>query len=147
MRLQTLTLAAAVAAAIAGGVVLVDALVTTDEERLERFVETVTSPVNAATLREGLAWVDPAVQPLEVEARGMGRLYDARNAESLEPDARRGLEPYMGDHPRALRESIQVEGDRGTVDLQLLTGRGMVEARFRFRRRGERWLLEKAEIR
>lgn len=151
MRATTLLLAAAVLGLIGGAIVVGDALITTDEERLERFVDTVTGTVDASTLEAGLSWTDPAVQPLEVEARGMGKLYDGRNADELQVDARRALRGYMGDTLRPLRSSIEVDANRATIRLRLLTNRGMVDARFHFRKRsgppGERWLLDKAWVR
>lgn len=147
MRLNTLLLLGALVGAVVGGMLLWDALVTTDEERLQTFVDTVTGTMEPASVTEGLTWADPEAQPLEVEARGMGKLYRAGDAAELQRDAHERLRPYMGDSIRSLREAIDVEGDQAVIELKLLTNRGLVEARFRFRKRGERWLLEKAWVR
>lgn len=147
MRLNTLLLLGALAGALVGGMLLWDALVTTDEERLQTFVDTVTGTMEPATVTEGLTWVDPDAQPLEVEARGMGKLYRSGDADELQRDAREQLRPFMGDTLRALREAIDVDGDQAAVELKLLTNRGLVQARFRFVKRRERWLLEKAWVR
>jgi hypothetical protein len=139
----------------AGAVVLLGALLwallallgSPEEGGLDGFVEVVTGTLAPEDVARGLTWVDPRRQPLEVTAHGMGKLYDDRNADALVPDARRALAPYLGDDVRALRQSVREEGDVGHIDLQLLTGRGMVEASFRFRRHGDRWLMERARVR
>jgi hypothetical protein len=137
--------------AAAGGLLLLGGLVwwlgSSGEEGLETFVHTVTGTIGPSNVQRGLEWVDPSRQPLEVQARGMGKLYDARNADSLRADARRALQPYLGDDVRPLRQAVKVEGDTGHVDLQLLTGRGLVNASFRFRRHGDRWLMDRARVR
>lgn len=118
-----------------------------DERALEGFVEVVTGTLEPDDIDRGLAWTDPHRQPLEVQAQGMGKLYDARNVDALGPDARRALLPYLGEPVRALRQSVREENGVGHIDLQLLTGQGHLHVSFRFRRHGDRWLMERARVR
>jgi len=121
-----------------------DAVVVTDEERLEAFVDDVTGTVSTQRIDAALEWVDPATEPVEVRYFGRSDYYE--QMPPLRERAHDALRYLSGDALRTLQEGIEVTDDRAVVGLRLLSDRGMVQATFTLRRRGERWLVSEVEI-
>jgi hypothetical protein len=121
-----------------------DALIVTDEEKLEGFVEAVTGEVSATRVGAALEWVDPASAPVEITAWGDTRLYE--DAAELRERAQSALRPFHGERLRALRDSISVEDGTADVSLQLLSGRGLADIDFRLEERDGRWLVTRVRL-
>lgn len=136
-------------AAIAGILVAYDALVVTEEERLEAFVDDVTGMVTQGRVRGARSrWVDLGRQPLEVSAMGQSLLYREGEEEELAAQSRRALRSMLGTSLRVVSSSIRIEGDTATVDLRLMSReRGFGQAQWRLRRHGEDWLIERLSVR
>jgi hypothetical protein len=147
VRRQTLVILGALALAVAGGIYAFDAAIVTAEERIGRFANDVTGEVSRDRIRRALEWTEPSRQPVEVDVRGEGTVYDDENAGELSRDAKRALGRFSGTNLRALRESIEVQGDRADLSLKLLTDRGMVNVDYRLRRHGEQWLVSRVRVR
>lgn len=122
-----------------------DALIVTDEERLEQFVDDVTGEIDEASIVRALAWTDASSEAVEVTARGNMRVYD--DQAQLETDARRNLRSFIGDNLRTLQQSIVVDGEVATVSLRLFTSRGVVDVEFRLRRHDEHWRINRVVVR
>jgi len=139
-------LAAAVAVALA-----VDALVTTDQERVEDIVHGLLGELTTDRIDGVCALLDPAQQPVEIETAGLTTLYDASqdpNARDvLEARVRSALSSYRGVTIRALRQSVVVEGDEARVSLQLVSREGMAQIVASLRKRGDDWLVASAHVR
>ena len=86
------------------------------------------------------------MQPIEVNARGIARVYGAGSAGDLRRDAMQGLSGLMGDSPRKLRGGVTVEEDRGEIRMYLVTGRGTANVEMRLEREGERWLVSRFQV-
>ena len=140
--------AAAGIAAIVAILLAWDALVVTDEERLEGFVEDVTGPIargRVSAARE--RWVDLERQPLEVSALGRSLLYRAGDDEALADEARSALSGLRGTDLTTLSSAIVVEGDEATVTLRLMSReRGMGAVRWELRRHGDDWLAARLAV-
>jgi len=137
---------AAILVVVIGGWIGIDALVVTDEERLAELSDLLGGELDAERVEAGLGWVDPDVEPVEVNAMGASRLYGAGEAEAFEEDAREALARYRGEDLTRMSESISVEGDDGTISLRLMTSRGMVDVEFGLKRHGERWLVSRVYV-
>lgn len=140
---QLLLVGATLVVAVAVWLTL-DAVIVTDEERLEAFVEDVTGTVTTQRIDTAMEWVDPAAEPVEIRYFGRSDYYEEMLP--LRDRAHDALRFLSGDSLRTLQEGIEVEGDRATVSLRLLSDRGMVQATFTLRRHGERWLVSEVEI-
>ena len=97
-------------------------------------------------IERALTHFDPDVQPLEVNARGVARVYGAGSAGDLRRDAIRGLSGLMGDSPRKLRGGVTVEDDRGEIRMYLVTSEGTANVEMRLQRRDERWLVSRFQV-
>ncbi len=136
-------------ALVGAGALAYDALVETDEERLEVFVDDVTGEVTRGRVQLAQSrWVDLSRQPLEVSALGQSLLYRAGEEAALGARASEALQTLAGANLRVLGSTLAIEGDRATVGLRLLSReRGMSEVEWRLVRDGERWLVARLSVR
>ncbi len=122
-----------------------DALVETDEERIEAFADAVTGEVTSEKIAEALAWCDTGRQPVEVYLMGESRLYESDS--DLADRARQGMSRFMGQDLRPLNRNVEVDGDRASLRVRVMNSQlGMVNAAFEFRKRGDEWLLSTVRI-
>ena len=135
--------------AIAGALALWDALVVTDEERLEAFIDDVAGPLTPAGVRAARGrWVDLEREPLELSALGRSELFRAGELDALLERADGGLASVYGSSLTVLSHGIDVEGDEATITMRVMSQRlGMMNATWDFARHGDDWLLERAVIR
>lgn len=133
--------------AVVAALLVWDALIETDTERLEQLVEDSHGAVTRARLAEARdRWVDLAEQPFEVSAFSAPQVFTEGDDEALDALAERGLQGLIGSTVRVLSTHISVEEDRGTVELRLLTDRGLVRADWGLRKRGDRWLAARLHV-
>ncbi|MCB9596291.1 MAG: hypothetical protein H6719_26450 [Sandaracinaceae bacterium] len=134
---------AAVVAIVAAWLVW-DALVITDEERLEVFAEEVTGAVGPARVNGAIArWIDLDRQPFEVSAFGESLYYGPGEDAALAERAAAAVRELRGVNLRRMQTGITVEGDEARVSIRLLSReRGMGRAEWRLRRHGDDWLAE-----
>ncbi|MEQ8461262.1 MAG: hypothetical protein RLO52_30490 [Sandaracinaceae bacterium] len=128
--------------------VLYDALVITDEERLEAFVEDVTGRLEPARVAAATdRWVDLERQSLELSALGESRRFDAGDEAELAERRQRALSRFMGDSLRALSTAIEVEDREARVTLRLLgTRTGMATAEWTLHKAGDDWLVQRLRV-
>lgn len=145
---RSTVLRAAIAIAVVVAGYLVYRIVSPgDEATIEDLADEITAgPIDRDRVERLLAWVDPDLEPLEVDALGMQRVYGAGESATLHAEAHRVLARYTGEDARALRQSIDVEGDAATLELQLLTSQGMTDVRLRLRRHDGRWLVNRIRV-
>jgi hypothetical protein len=140
--------AAGIAAALVGGAWLVDALVVSDEERLEELVAAVAGPVTApriASARE--RWIDLERQPFEVSALGRVALYRAGDDDALDERASEAARSLSGSHLRTITSGIAIDGDRAVVSMRVLDDRrGMGRLEWTLERHGDDWLLARLRV-
>lgn len=134
---------------IVGVMFAYDALVETDEERLEVFVEDVTGSVTRGRVDVARSrWVDLSRHPFEVSAMGQTFLYQEGQEDELAEQASSSLRTIFGTNLRVMSTAMQIEGDEATVTLRLISrqrGMGLVE--WRLVRDGEEWLVERLAVR
>ena len=124
-----------------------DALVVTDEEKLEELVELATTTIGPETATGALAWTDLAAEPLELNGLGAERLYRPGDEERLAADTRSALSPLHGDDLSALGSRTEVEGDQASIWLRLFSSRGLRELDVSLRRHGDRWVVYRVNVR
>ena len=123
-----------------------DALVVTDHERMEEFVESVTGPVSDARIDGALDYADPTRQSLDVVHERRMERYDTENASSLPQRVREALAPLTGSKLRLIQESISIEDDLARVALRVRTDAGLANAVFDLRRHDDQWLLRRVMV-
>jgi len=123
-----------------------DALIVTDEERLEALVDLATSPLDGEVITAAAEWTDPGRQPVEVSAFGMSRVYGAGSEEDLAAMGRSSLSPYYGTSFRDLSRSIEVEDDHGAISMRLMSDQGMVQVRVQLVKHGDDWLVAQLRV-
>lgn len=118
-----------------------------DEDRLEAFAKAVSGEVSADRVRQALTtYVDPATQPVIVTVFGTPKEYGQAEAAELTTTAQRRLARIMGASLRVMRRRIEVDGDRGRVELQLLSRAAAGHTRYKLRKHGERWLVAELDV-
>jgi hypothetical protein len=129
-----------------GTAVVVDAIVVTDRERMDEFIESVTGRVSESRVDKALSYADPSQLPLELVHEGRRHRYNDRNAADLKPDARRALASLEGGKLRLIQESVALDGERARIALRLKTDAGLANTVFDLRRQNDVWLLHRVTV-
>ncbi|HEY8430183.1 MAG TPA: hypothetical protein VIL20_17500 [Sandaracinaceae bacterium] len=139
---------AALAALVAVGLAY-DALVVSDEERLEELVADSTGRITEERMARGRArWIDLSRQPFEISAFGEARAYREGDEAALDRRQAEAARALAGDTLRAITSGVAVEGDRGTVTMRVVGERtGMSQVEWSLRKHGDDWLIERLSIR
>lgn len=119
-----------------------------DADRIGRLVSTITGELDAESVEAGLGWADPDRAPVDVRAHGLERVYGAGDGEALRSEGRRALARFMGQNLRAMRQTVEIDGDEADVSLQLLSGQGMAQVDLGLRKVDETtWLINRVSVR
>ena len=129
-----------------GAAVVIDAIVVTDRERMEQFVDSVTGDVSESRIDHALSYADPSKLPIELVHEGRLRRYSDANAAKLKPDARKALASLEGSGLRLIQQSVSVDGERARVALRLRTRSGLANTIFDLHRRNQEWLLRRVTV-
>ena len=135
------TLTIVVVAAVA-----MDAIVVTDRERMDEFVDSVTGRVSGTRIDNALRYADPSKVTMELVHEGRRRRYTDRNAADLKPDARRALASLEGTRLHLIQESISLQDERARIALRLRTDAGLANTIFDLRRENDQWLLRRVIV-
>lgn len=136
-------------AAIVAVLFAYDALVVSDEERLEELVADSTGAMTQARIERGRArWIDLSRQPFEISGFGEARVYAEGDEARLDLREEEAARMLAGDSLRAITSGVTVEGERGTVTMRVLGERlGMAQIEWSLRKHGDDWLIERLSIR
>lgn len=119
-----------------------------DEDRIGHLVSTITGEVSSESISSGLEWLDPERLTIDVQARGIERVYGPGDTDALRAESRRALSRYLGQNLRAMRQSIQVDGDEARVTLQLLSDQGVANVELGLRKLDDTtWLVNRVRVR
>lgn len=124
-----------------------DALVVTDEERLEAFADVVTGDLTDVRFEAAWAYVDLGRQPIEVLSFDGVQTYDAARGSEARARARQVVQRLQGDNLRALGQSIEITDDVGVVAQRILSNQGMANIEYRLHRHGDDWLIGRVWVR
>ncbi|MEM9067328.1 MAG: hypothetical protein AAGE52_02440 [Myxococcota bacterium] len=139
--MRRLLLGVGILGALIGVYVVADALVVSDEELLEAIANDFQGTVSTAAIDQALTHFAPDKRAVEVNARGLTRVYGNSAAADLRRDALRGLRRVNGTTIRRLRTGITVDGDRGKITMQLMSDQGMANVELHVDRVEERWIV------
>jgi hypothetical protein len=131
---------------VVGAAAVTDAVVVTDRERMDEFIESVTGSVSASRIDNALSYADPSKVTMELVHDGHRRRYSARNAAELKPDARKALASLEGSKLHLIQESISLDGARARIALRLRTDAGLANAVFDLRRENDEWFLRRVTV-
>jgi hypothetical protein len=133
-------------AAVSSVAVVVDALVVTDVERLETFVDDLTDARDDARIDAALGHADPSRVPVELIVGADSELYEDGDEVDLAEHTREALSPLAHGKAEVVQKTIDIEGDRAQVAVRVSTDDGMLNAQFRFVRRGDGWLVTRVRV-
>lgn len=131
---------------VVGAAVVTDAIVVTDRERMDQFIDSVTGRVSESRIDGALRYANPTKVPIELIHDGRRRKYAGHNAARLKPDARKALASIEGGHLRLIQESVSVDGERARIALRLRTSAGLANTVFDLRRENDEWLLRRVTV-
>lgn len=139
---------AVVLATLLGIVAVADALVVTDEEKLEAFAFAVSGDVEVDRIDDALRYVSTQHEELFLDAPGDRETYGEGEDAEIGARAREALTPYLGHELELVQHSVSVEGEEGHVAVRLRTpDRHLIDARFTLYKHGERWVVADAQLR
>lgn len=123
-----------------------DALVVTDEERLEAFVDALSGEVSADRIDDALSFAQTDQLAFTLRAGSAERTYDNRDAE-LAQRVRRAVAPFLGTEAELIQHNIQVDDNEADVHLRVRTAQGVVSAAIQLEKVDGRWLMTTATMR
>lgn len=133
-------------AVLAGGGVVVDALFVTDEERLEAFVDEVTSAEPGDRIAVVLEHADADRVPVSVRDADARHTYGEGESPELSDRLHRVLRDVDSDSAQVVQGAVDFEGERGTAIMRVDVDREKQNLYFEFVKRGDGWLLEGVRI-
>ena len=131
---------------VVGAALVTDAIVVTDRERMDEFIDSVTGQVSGTRIDGALSYADPSKVAMELVHQGRRHRYSDRNAASLKPDARKALASLEGSSLHLIQESISLEGERARIALRLRTDAGLANTVFDLRRENDQWFLRRVIV-
>ena len=123
-----------------------DALVVTDEERLEAFVDALSGEVSPERIDDALSFAQTDQLPFTLRSGSSERTYDNRDAE-LARRVRETIAPFLGTEAELVQHNIEVDGDEADVHLRVRTIRGTVSAAIQLEKVDGRWLIAATTLR
>ena len=133
-------------AIVVGAAAVTDAVVVTDRERMDEFIDSVTGQVSDARIDSALSYANPAKLPHELVHQVRRRKYSDRKAAKHKPDERKSLATLEGSKLRLIQESVSLEGERARIALRLRTSAGLANTVFDLRREDDQWLLRRVIV-
>ena len=131
---------------VVGAAMVTDAIVVTDRERMDEFIDSVTGKVSDTRIDGALSYANPSKVPIELVHQGHRRKYSERNASKLKPDARKALASLEGSRLHLIQESVSLDGERARIALRVRTSAGLANTVFDLRRQNDEWLLRRVTV-
>jgi hypothetical protein len=131
---------------VVGAALVTDAIVVTDRERMDEFIDSVTGQVSESRIDNALSYADPSKVTVELVHDGHRRRYSNRNAAALKPDARKALASLEGSRLHLIQESISLDGERARIALRLRTDAGLANTVFDLQRDKDQWILRRVIV-
>jgi hypothetical protein len=129
-----------------GAALVADAIVVTDRERMDEFIDSVTGQVSESRIDNALRYADPSKFTMELVHDGHRRRYSNGNAAALKPDARKALASLEGSRLHLIQESISLDGEHARIALRLRTDAGLANTIFDLRREKDQWILRRVIV-
>jgi hypothetical protein len=137
-----------VASAAVGGFALVaDALVVSDEERLEAVADELTEGPADERVDGVLRRIDLSREPLRLEHGERVRRYSEDDDHRLADGVWDALGPFADEDLEVVQRAVRLDGDRGTVAVRVRAGSELHDATLHLVRSGQGWLVTRLRTR
>ena len=131
---------------VVGAAAVTDAVVVTDRERMDEFIESVTGRVSESRIDNALSYADPSKVTMELVHEGRRRRYSDRDAAALKSDARKALGSLEGSKLSLIQESVSLDGERARIALRVRTDAGLANTVFDLLRENDEWFLRRVIV-
>lgn len=131
-----------------GLLLLYDALVVTEKERVEALADDVAGPVIEARIAEARRrWVDLERQPLEVSAFGRIELYRSEDEALLERRIRALAHTHGQGQLRVLVNAVEIDGRHARSTMRIHHEReGLRRLEWTLTKHGGDWLVSRLRV-
>ncbi|HEX5659598.1 MAG TPA: hypothetical protein VFX59_20520 [Polyangiales bacterium] len=126
---------------MSGVAVAADALVNSEREQLEGFVEVATDGALSDRLDGTLGFVDPAAVPVRLVQGADAQEFTDRN--ELAEAVRGALGVFDSSKQELLQQAVTVDGERATVTTRMGDSAYEQTVIYDLVRKGERWLVRR----
>jgi len=139
---------ALVSTALVGGFALAaDALVVSDEERLEQLADELTEGSADERIGGVLRRIDLSRESLRLEDGDRVRRLGEDDGHELADGVWDALGPFTADDLEVVQRSVRVDGDRGTVAVRARADGEVHDATLQLARSGQGWLVTRVRAR
>ncbi len=121
--------------------VAADALITTDREELDSFLDDVTREKLDARIDGALGHVNPSVAPVKVSMEGRVQQFSEGDSIELAEAVRSAMGIFDSTRQSVLQQSVKLEGERATVTTRLADTDSEQTVIYDLVRRDQRWLV------
>ncbi len=132
--------------AIASVAAVADALVLTDEERLESFAELFDGQVEQGRIDEALSYIDTERQPVTAHVLGQRLEFDAGEDADIDAMVRRELRDIIGAEVSLRSHTVRVQQQRAQVAMRLQGSGELVDLTFDLEKYGDRFFVRQVRV-
>jgi hypothetical protein len=131
---------------LSGVAVAADALVTTEREELDGFLDDVTRDKPDARIDGALGYVNPSVTSVKLSAEGTTHEFAEGASGELADAVRAALGVFDSANQDLLQQSIRVDGNHATVTTRMGDSSYEQTVIYDLVRREERWLVRSVRV-
>lgn len=128
---------------VGGVAVAADALVVSDEERLDELADEMIDGSSEDRVDGVLRWTDLSRVPLQLESQGRTRRYEDEDGFRLADGIAEALAPLDAGELDVVQRSVRVDGDRATVSVRLRADHAIHDVTLQLVRNGQGWLVRR----
>ncbi len=132
---------------IGGAATVADAMVITDEEKLQTFLDEVTRSGGGDRVGSALHFADPNREPVAVAVAGGVQHFEEGQEVELEGALRDALDAFGAAELEPVQQDVELSGEEARVAVRVRTDAGLTDAQFELRRHEDRWLLRRVAVR
>lgn len=143
-RLWTILLVSALS--LSGVAVAAEALITTDEDEVDHFLDDVTHESLAARLDGALRHVDASAVPFRLKHDGEVEKFGAGEATDLADAVRHALSVFDSQEQSLLQHAVQIDGDYATVTTRIGDSEYEQTVVYDLVRHEKRWLVRSVRV-
>ncbi|MFT3926738.1 MAG: hypothetical protein QM778_29605 [Myxococcales bacterium] len=131
---------------LSGVAVAADALVTTEREELDGFLDDVTCDKPEARIEGALGYVNPSVASVKLSADGSLQEFAAGDSGQLADAVRGALGVFDSSDQDLLQHSVRVDGSHATVTTRMGDSGYEQTVIYDLVRKDERWLVRSMRV-
>jgi hypothetical protein len=126
---------------LSGVAVAADALVVTQREELDGFLDAVSREDADLRVDGALSYTDTDLVPLRLSAEGKVQRFEADARGPLNENLRQVMGVFDSKRQRLLQHSVRIDGDRASVTARVGDASYEQTVIYELVRKGERWLI------